>query len=73
MEQAECEGWLKIFLSEGNMQVRIQLMHFHTHAAYEDISLPEKWKKYITDNLNLTPAKVSHYTLQLQLLIKFFN
>jgi hypothetical protein len=69
MERGECDGWLRMFLSKNDSQVKIAIKHKHTHSPYEDISLPEKWKTFIKDNPNMTPAEVCYKNFLFNLLL----
>jgi len=60
MERGECDGWVNIFVSDGNPLVKISVKHKHTHTAYEDIELPAKWQDFILKNLEMSPAKVRY-------------
>ncbi|KIJ29630.1 hypothetical protein M422DRAFT_268973 [Sphaerobolus stellatus SS14] len=58
MERGNCEGALRLFIVDGASQIRVHVRHVDTHSAYEDIRLPDEWKKFILDNLNMTPGKL---------------
>jgi hypothetical protein len=58
MEHGECKGFLRIQVRSDSLYMNIAVHHVHSHAPYEDISLPEKWKEFIRNNLKMTPAQV---------------
>jgi hypothetical protein len=61
MEWGKCDGWVHIFVVNGDPMVRVTIKHKHKHSSYEDISLPEKWKQFIQDNVGMSPQKVGIY------------
>jgi hypothetical protein len=58
MSRGACNGCLRIFVVENQSKMRVSVCHQHTHLPYEDIQLPEHWKEFIKNNLNMTPGKV---------------
>ena len=59
MKRYECHGWLYVTIKrEIQDDARVVIKHHMHHPRYTDISLPEKWQKFIRDNLNMLPSQV---------------
>ena len=57
MARFPCNGLLYVTPRDGFIQCVVK--HSLDHVPYKEISIPEEWRQYITDNHNIGPAKVS--------------
>ena len=58
MERYECGGWLRITVSEDSPIMTISVKHELAHEPYKDIGLPDEWKRYIEEQVELqTPGQ----------------
>ena len=57
MDCFPCNGVFHVVQQDGDFYC--MLKHSLNHVQYKDISIPEKWCKFIMDNYMLGPTKVS--------------
>jgi len=60
METFDCSGWIHITISDHSDVAFIKLQHHQDHIPYCPIDIPEDVKKYVNENLKLTPTQVSN-------------
>ena len=54
----DCHGALEIRVFHDEPRVSIKLSHDVPHVEYTDIEIPDRWKKFIQENINSMPSKV---------------
>ena len=57
MARFPCNGLFYVTPQDGC--IRCVLKHLLDHVPYKDISIPEEWRQYITNNHKIGPTKVS--------------
>lgn len=68
METFDCSGWIHITLSDLSDVTFIKLTHCENHVPYCPIDIPKDIKKYVRDNLKLTPTQVSNLNAYISIL-----
>ncbi|KAI0643906.1 hypothetical protein C8Q79DRAFT_161111 [Trametes meyenii] len=67
MQRFECDGWLHITVSPASDIVEVTLKHFEAHLPYDDIDLPDEWKRYIEkQGLTQTPGTIWEHIVQVE-------